>query len=282
MIEINGETKQMGIIGYPVEHSYSPQMHNYISSLMGNNYTYSAYCVKSEDLAQAMNGLRALGFAGVNVTAPHKFHVMEYIDELSDKAKIFKSVNTVVNRSGKLYGYNTDADGFYKSLLKKGCDIKGKDLLILGAGGAAQPIAALFAMEGAKSITVINRTREKALGLAEYVKEVTGFSVECEIGLTHYDVLINTTSAGMYPDVDVMPKVDMSLIDSSSYAADMIYNPGETLFLKEAKKRGAKTLNGLGMLIYQGIIAYELFTDTKLPGDIFDKILKNVFSGMEF
>lgn len=278
MFELNGETKQLGIIGCPVEHSFSPKMHNYISEIMGNNYVYSAFCVQRENLKEAVEGIRAMGFSGVNVTAPHKVEVMKYIDVLSEKAKLFKSVNTIVNKNGTLYGYTTDADGFYSSLKRKGCNIKGKDVLFLGAGGAAKPVVSLFAMEGAKSITVINRTKENALKLAEYVHESVGFTVDCDVKLSHYDVLINTTPVGMYPDINRMPQVDMSLIDSTSYAADMIYNPEETLFLKEAKKTGAKTLNGLGMLIYQGIIAYELFTGTKLADDMFDKILKDVFN----
>ena len=277
MFEVNGETRHLGIIGYPVEHSYSPKMHNYISESMGNNYVYSAYCVKKEDLKSAIEGIKAMGFSGVNVTAPHKFEVMQYIDVLSPKAKLFQSVNTVVNKDGILYGYNTDADGFYASLKRKGCNITGKDVLILGAGGASQPVVLLFASEGAKSITVINRTRKNAEKLAGYVYDATGFSVDCDIKLKHYDVIINTTSAGMYPNVNEAPQIDMSLIDETSYAADMIYNPEETLFLKRAKEAGAKTLNGLGMLIYQGIIAYELFTGQKLGDNIFDKILKNVF-----
>ena len=277
MFEVNGETRHLGIIGYPVEHSYSPKMHNYISEMTGNNYVYSAYCVKKEDLKSAIEGIKAMGFSGVNVTAPHKFEVMQYIDVLSPKAKLFQSVNTVVNKDGILYGYNTDADGFYASLKRKGCNITGKDVLILGAGGASQPVVLLFASEGAKSITVINRTRKNAEKLAGYVYDATGFLVDCDIKLKHYDVIINTTSAGMYPNVNEAPQIDMSLIDETSYAADMIYNPEETLFLKRAKEAGAKTLNGLGMLIYQGIIAYELFTGQKLGDNIFDKILKNVF-----
>lgn len=278
MFELNGETKQLGIIGYPVEHSFSPQMHNYISEKMGNNYVYSAFCVREENLKEAVEGIRAMGFAGVNVTAPHKVEVMKYLDVLSEKAKLFQSVNTIVNKNGTLYGYTTDADGFYASLKRVGCDVKGKDILFVGAGGATRPVVSLFAMEGAKSITINNRTREKAEKIAENVKNSLDYSVDCDIKLSHYDVVINTTPIGMYPKTDAMPAFDMSLVDSTSYVADMIYNPEETLFLKEAKKTGAKTLNGLGMLIYQGIIAYELFTGTKLPEGIYDEISKNVFN----
>ncbi len=277
MFTINGETKHLGIIGNPVEHSYSPKMHNYISELLGENYSYSAYTVLKENLSKAIDAIKALGFSGVNVTAPYKVEVIKYIDVLSEKAKLFESVNTIVNKNGKLYGYNTDADGFYMSLKREGFNVNGKDVLILGAGGAAKPVIALFAMEGAKSITVINRTKEKTIELADFILNRTGFRIDTKIKLSHYDLVVNTTPLGMYPNIDAKPEFDVSLIDSKSYVADMIYNPKETLFLKEAKSKGAYTLNGLGMLIYQGIIAYELFTGVKLPCDIYDRIVLDVF-----
>lgn len=278
VFEINGETKHLGIFGDPVEHSFSPKMHNFISGYMGNNYVYGAYLVRKEELEKAIEGLRAMNFSGVNITAPHKVDVMKYVDVLSEKATLFQSVNTIVNKNGVLYGYTTDADGFYESLKRIGCNIKDKNVLFIGAGGATRPVVSLFAMEGAKSITIKNRTKEKAEIIAKHVKETLEYDVNCELLLSHYDVVINTTPIGMYPEVDAMPEFDMSLIDETSYVADMIYNPSETLFLKEAKKSGAKTVNGLGMLIYQGMIAYELFTDTKLPVDMYDKIIENVFN----
>lgn len=277
MNEINGETRQLGIIGCPVEHSFSPKMHNYISKITGNNYSYSAYCVQKGHLKEAIDGIRALNFAGVNVTAPYKVEVIDYIDVLSEKARLFGSVNTVVNRGGVLYGYTTDADGFYASLCRMGGSVRGKNILFIGAGGAAKPVAALFAKEGAESITIKNRTEEHAAAFAKYLYDAVGFSAEYSPKRGHYDVVINTTPLGMYPKCDAAPEFDMSMIDESSFVADMIYNPSETLFLKRARERGAKTMNGLGMLIYQGILSYELFTEAKLSEDIFDDILKNVF-----
>mgnify|MGYP000919899203 CR=1 FL=1 len=277
MFEINGHTKQLAIIGDPVEHSFSPQMHNYISEKTGKNYVYTALEVHPKNLKDAVNGIRAMGIAGVNVTAPHKFEVMQYLDEISDRARKFGSVNTCVNRNGRLYGYNTDADGFYQSLLHEGIAVKDRDVLIVGAGGATQPIVILFAMEGAKSITILNRTEANALRLAEYAEKTVGYHVETERKLLHYDVIINTTSVGMWPEVDGCPLADFSFVDEKTAAADMIYNPEETVFLRKAKERGAKTVNGLGMLIFQGIIAYELFTDTKLPEGIYEEIAKEVF-----
>lgn len=277
MFEINGHTKQLAIIGDPVEHSFSPQMHNYISKRLGNNYVYTALEVKPENLGDAVRGIRALGIAGVNVTAPHKFAVMQYLDEIDGRAMQYGSVNTVVNRNGRLTGYNTDADGFYQSLLWEGITVRDQDILIVGAGGATQPVLVLFALEGAKSITVLNRTRANAQRLAEYTEKTVGYYVETEKKLPRYDVIINTTSVGMWPDTAGCPLDDFSFVDSNTAAADMIYNPAETVFLRRARERGAKTVNGLGMLIFQGIIAYELFTDTKLPADMYREIAKEVF-----
>lgn len=277
MFEINGETRQLGIIGCPVEHSFSPQMHNFISERMGNNYAYTALEVKPGSVKEAVEGIRALGFAGVNVTAPHKYEVMKYIDEVAAQAQRYGSVNTIVNRDGVLTGYNTDADGFYQSLLREGIEIKDKDILIVGAGGATKPVGVLFSEVGAKSITILNRTKEKAVMLSDYVYSLDGYRILTQRQHSHYDVVINTTSLGMYPAVDGCPLEDMSFIDADTAAADMIYNPAETVFLKRARENGAKTVNGLGMLIGQGIISYELFTNTTLPDDMFDQIAKGVF-----
>lgn len=279
MFEIDGHTKQLAIIGWPVDHSFSPKMHNFISERMGNNYVYTALPVEPQNVKEAIEGVRALNIAGLNVTAPHKFEVMKHIDEIAPQAQRYGSVNTVVNRNGHLTGYNTDADGFYLSLQRSGITAKDKDILIIGAGGATKPLSVLLSEKNAKSITILNRTREKAQALADYVRGVNGFEISTEMKLSKYDIVINTTSAGMAPQLDKYP-MDMDklgFIGEGVCVVDMIYNPAETLFLKFARERGAKTLNGLGMLIGQGIVAYELFTDTKLPDDMFDIIAAEVF-----
>lgn len=281
---INGHTKQLGIIGYPVEHSFSPKMHNFISDITDNNYTYSAWLVRPEKLEAAINGIRALNIAGINVTAPHKVEVMKYLDEVSEQARLLGSVNTVVNRGGKLYGYNTDADGFVASLKNAGIAVADKNILVIGAGGVVKPTLIRLIQEKPRSITVVNRTKSKVMALAEAINDKTGFGLTTEVKDRNFDIVINTTSAGMEPQLDALPidaidsLDDLSFINENTAAVDMIYNPDETLFLKEAKKLGAKTVNGLGMLIYQGIIAYELFTDTKLPENIADTIKKEVFN----
>lgn len=277
MFEINGRTKHLAIIGHPIEHTFSPKMHNFISKKMGLNYIYTAFEVAPEDLGSAIAGIRALGFSGINVTAPHKRRVMQYLDEIAPQAQMLGTVNTVVNHNGRLIGYNTDADGFYRSLLHNGIETKNKDILILGAGGAAKPVCVMIAQHTPKSITILNRTVSKAEELASYIHKTTGFSVETEKSRKHYDIVINTTSAGMAPQLERCPIEDMSFIDRNTFVADMIYNPAQTVFLRRAKENGAKGINGLGMLIYQGIIAYELFTGTILPDSIYNTIVSEVF-----
>ncbi len=281
---ISGKTKQLGIIGYPVEHSFSPKMHNFISGLTNNDYIYSAWSVKPEMLEAALNGIRALNIRGINVTAPHKIEVMKYLDDIDPQAVRLGSVNTVVNCGGKLHGYNTDAEGFLAALRSEGIYVKDKNVLFLGAGGVVKPTLLRLTEEQPRSITVVNRTKAKVMAIAETVHDITGYGISTEVGNTKFDIVVNTTSAGMEPQVDSLPIDaleefdDLSFIDESTAVVDMIYNPEETLFLREAKKRGAKTMNGLSMLIYQGIIAYELFTGEKLPENIAEIIKSEVFN----
>lgn len=282
---VSGHTKQLGIIGYPVEHSFSPKMHNFISEMLNNDYIYSAWRVRPEDLEAAVNGIRALNIAGINVTAPHKAEVMKYIDEVSEQARLLGSVNTVVNRNGRLCGYNTDAEGFCAALKSAGIEAADKKILIIGAGGVVKPTIIRLIQEKPREITVVNRTKSKVMALAEAIKDRTGFGILTEVKDKAFDIVINTTSAGMEPQLDKLPIDeleefdDLSFINENTAVVDMIYNPDETLFLREAKKRGAKkAINGLGMLIYQGIIAYELFTGSKLPENISEVIKKEVFN----
>ncbi|NDO19415.1 shikimate dehydrogenase [Lachnospiraceae bacterium MD329] len=284
MIKIDGHTQHLGIIGYPIEHTFSPAMHNFISEAVHNNFIYSAYLIPPEQLENAINAVRALDIKGINVTAPHKVEVMQYLDEVTDTARELGSVNTVVNRGGKLYGYNTDADGFCMMLEKNDIAIKGSNILIIGAGGVTRPTVIRLIDNGASAITVLNRTKEKADSLADDIMKVKGFKINTTVNSFDFDIVINTTSAGMEPQENALPTdsiseiSDLSFINENTAVVDMIYNPSETRFLKESRERGAKTLNGLGMLIYQGIIAYELFTDTKLPSNIGELIQREVFN----
>lgn len=283
-MKIDGHTKQLGIIGMPVEHSFSPKMHNFISDKLEMNYVYSAWAVEGENLKAAIDGVRALGIKGINVTAPHKKAVMEYLDEISEQAKLLGSVNTVVNREGKLFGYNTDADGFCMALESAGIEIKNKKILVIGAGGVVKPTVTRLTQEKPGNITIVNRTKSKAQELAAAIEKQTGFKITTEFNELDFDIVINTTSAGMAPQLDALPtdaidEIDnLDFINKNTAVVDMIYNPDKTRFLKLAEEKGARIVNGLGMLIYQGLLAYELFTDIKLTTDMAELVKKEVFN----
>ena len=281
-MKIDGKTIQLGLIGDPIEHTFSPALHNFIAEEDGDICVYCAWHVRPEKLVDMLMGVRAMNIRGINATIPHKLHIMEYLDEISPQAKLLGSVNTVVNRDGKLCGYNTDAEGFYLALKNAGIEISGKKILMLGAGGVVKPVLMRIIQEKPQSVTVLNRTKEKVVLLKDKIEEQMGFSLNTEFS-GEYDIVINTTSAGMAPQLDALPVdaidgVDnLDFINEKTAVVDMIYNPEETRFLGEARKRGAKTLNGLDMLINQGTLAYELFMDKKLPSDMGERIKKEVF-----
>lgn len=282
-MKIDGRTIQLGVIGSPIEHTFSPAIHNFIAEETGDNCVYCAWHVEPENLGKMIDGVRAMGIRGINVTIPHKVQIMKYLDEISPEAKLLGSVNTVVNRGGKLCGYNTDADGFYKALTDFGTSAADKNILVFGAGGVVKPVVMRLIRENPKSVTILNRTAEKVKQLKSLIYEQMGYEIGTELARKEYDIVINTTSAGMAPQLGVLPIDAINGIDSLDFinenttAADMIYNPDETLFLKEAKKRGAGTMNGLDMLINQAVLAYELFMDKKLEDNIGAKIKKEVF-----
>ncbi|MBQ3125323.1 MAG: shikimate dehydrogenase [Clostridia bacterium] len=282
-MKITGKTQQLAVIGDPADHSFSPVMHNFISGYMGKDYTYSAFTVKSENLGDAISGMRAMGFRGMNVTAPHKIEVMQYLDEISPEAKLLGSVNTIVNNNGHLIGYNTDSEGFYMSLQNAGIPTENKDILVMGCGGVVIPALVRIIKSNPKSITLVNRTKSKAEKLAKNIFDITGFGIKTTVENDTFDLIINTTSAGMGKQIDTLPWDSIpelsgtDFITEKSSAVDMIYNPERTKFLKLAEEKGAKVINGLDMLIYQGILAYELFTDTKLPDNIAELLRKEVF-----
>lgn len=281
-MNITAKTKTLGVIGDPIEHSFSPALHNFISEKLGNDYIYSAYHVKPENLESAIKGMRSLNIRGMNVTSPHKVEVMKHLDFISPDAQMVGSVNTVVNDNGVLKGYSTDGDGLYLSLIKAGITLKDKNILILGCGGVVKPVILRFIKELPKSITLVNRTKEKAVKLSEDIFNLTGFKVKISSESDKYDIVINTTTAGMDHLKDVYPwdnidGISGDIITSETSVVDLIYNPPCTKFLQYAKERGAKTLNGLDMLIYQGVVAYELFTGSAVSDTLVDMVRKEVF-----
>ena len=260
---INGKTRLLCLLGSPVEHSFSPMMHNASFQKIDINASYMAFDVETESLKQAVEGLRAFNFIGANVTIPHKVNVMQYIDELDPKAALIGAVNTIVNNDNKLIGYNTDVDGFTESFKQFQYELKNKKVAVLGTGGASKAVVVGCMYENVEEIHLFSRTFDKAKSLAESFKDnrVIPKSYD-ELSKDYgYDVIVNTTPLGMHPNEGA------TVIDSANYGHsetlfyDLIYNPTETEFLKQARLSGRQTINGLDMLIYQGIYALRHWFD---------------------
>ena len=237
----------VGVFGYPVDENPTVE-------------------VKPENLEAAMKALVAWNMKGVHLTIPHKVEVLKYLDHIADDAKIMGAVNTVYVKDGELYGENTDGKGFIKSLQNAGIEIKGKKVFMLGAGGAARAIAVELANAGAKQLVILNRSEERGSELKELLEKNTKMQVEfrkwSETAVIDEDtdILVNTTSIGLYPNVDEKPDIDFDSIRPEMTVCDVIPNHPHTQLLKEAEKRGAKTVDGLGMLINQAVESFRLWT----------------------
>jgi shikimate dehydrogenase len=267
--KLDSHTTLYGVFGDPVRHSRSPIMMNRAFAEAGVNGAYAAFHVKPEGLKDAVAGIRALGFRGVNVTIPHKVEIMPYLDAIDEGARIIGAVNTIVNDDGKLTGYNTDGIGYVRSLKEEtGITLPGKRVLVIGAGGAARGVAYALAKDGAAHICIANRTPERATELASAIRDFTNAEGRGLEGirsvLDRVDLIINTTSAGMHPKLDEVP-IETQGIGAGHVASDLIYNPPITRFLQESEAQGARIHGGLGMFIYQGAYAFEYWTGTSAP-----------------
>lgn len=274
-MRVTGETKVIGIFGYPVRHSLSPLMQNAAIEALGLNYIYIPFEVKPEKLESAVNGIKALGISGVNVTVPHKETVIPFLDEIDEDAKLIGAVNTIENKNGKLIGHNTDARGYIRSLREDaGFEPKGKNILVIGAGGAARGIIAGLSMNDVSDVFIANRTIEKGTALAEEFKNkfikinfvaLPLSSLKDPKILSPADLVVNTTSLGLGEGA---PDVEFSLTPPNTLISDIVYKPAVTPFLKMAQDAGRRTLGGLGMLIYQGAISLEIWTGQKAPVEV--------------
>ncbi len=271
MSSITGKTRICGIIGDPIAHSMSPAMHNAAFRALGLDYAYLPFHVRQEELQDAVAGLRALNVIGLNVTLPHKVAVMSFLDKLDPLAERMGAVNTIVNDAGRLTGYNTDAPGFLQALRSKNIEPEGKNIVILGAGGAAKGISFILAGAGA-SLVIMNRTLSRAEELAAQISQIYQRRVEAVAlnkknmarALGGADILVNTTSVGMVPDIEQTP-VPAALFNPHLVVFDIVYNPLETRLLREAKAAGTRTIDGLDMLVGQGALAFEKWTGQKAP-----------------
>ncbi|WP_411738661.1 shikimate dehydrogenase [Peribacillus sp. S4] len=256
--------KIYGVMGDPIAHSMSPDIHNDAFEKENIEAVYHHFHVTKEGLNDAVKGMKALGIEGFNITIPHKTSIIPFLDEVDELALAIGAVNTVVNKNGRFIGYNTDGKGFFKSLCDEiSGDIKAKKTLVIGAGGAARAIYFTLVKEGVKQVDIANRTKERAAQLVSdcpYDKVSKALSIiEAEESLSQYDLIIQTTSSGMSPELDHSPlKVDQ--LKTGAIVSDIIYNPLKTKLLREAEEKGAETQNGLGMFINQAALAFEIWT----------------------
>ncbi len=274
-----------GVFGYPVDENPTVVMIEAGFASLNLPWRYLNLKVSPKDLPAAVNGLRAMGFRGINLTIPHKCEVIQYLDEVADDARIMGAVNTVYVKDGRLVGANTDGKGFLRALIDDAkLNPAGKKIMVLGAGGAARAITVELALAGAAEIVIVNRSEERGQELVALLGEHTPVKASYQAWTDNLaipattDVLVNATSIGLYPDVADMPLLDYATIRPGMIVCDVIPNPPQTRFLDAAKARGAITLDGLGMLVYQGAIAFKLWTGQDAPVDVMKKALAAEFA----
>ena len=265
---LTGHTRVVGVIGDPIEHSRSPQMHNAAFAKAGLDYVYVPFHVRSDALAQAIAGFKALNVVGINVTLPHKQAVIPYLTSMSREAELIGAVNTLTFLEDGIHGDNTDAPGVLRALEENGAlSIPvGEDVVVLGAGGAARAVVVAFALAGVASITIANRTTEKAIALAAEMQRKTNVPMH-GMGLTDTRVpaavrqstlLVNTATASM--DLTQPLLISIDWLQPNAIVYDIVYTPPVTPLMAAAAERGCQTLGGIGMLIHQGAIAFEKWT----------------------
>lgn len=277
-ISIDGETALYGIIGNPVKHSFSPRMQSLAFHASGINAVYLPFFIQESHLPRLLASFEVVGLRGFNITTPYKEKILSYLHTLSKEAALLQSVNTVQKTADGWKGYNTDGSGFLRSLAEAGIGVEAANVLLVGAGGAARAIGVSLALAGVSCITVFNRTRKKAEALADLIQTAMP-EVETRISpesRAAYDILINTTSVGMN---DGQCPVPVTLTAMCDHIVDIIYNPPKTPLLEKAAERSIPCMNGLGMLLYQGVEAFEIWTGQAAPVEVMRQSLTQaVFS----
>lgn len=270
-MEINGRTRTCGLIGNPVEHTLSPMIHNTLAEMFGHNLVYVPFPVGTGRIAEAVAGASALQILGLNVTVPYKSEVIPCLSEVDSLAASIGAVNTLVSVRDGYKGYNTDMEGLYRAMTTEGINLAGEEIILLGAGGASRAVAYLCAVKGAKRVYLLNRTVERAGQVAEEVNRSTGREVIHPMALADFDSLPNQkflaiqgTSVGLFPHGERAVIEDKAFYRRIHTGFDLIYTPWETRFMKLVKENGGQAYNGLKMLLYQGVIAYELWNGVEV------------------
>lgn len=282
-MSIKATTRLVSLLGNPVKQSQSPYMHNLSFKTLGLDFAYMAFEIEEGRVKEAVEAMKTLNAKGFNVTMPYKEEVMKFLDEIDNNARIIGSVNTVLNDKGKLVGYNTDGKGFIKALEEKNVEFKDKKVLILGSGGAAKGIAIQLALGFVKEIVIVNRTIKKADKIVSIIKKnIPGVKIK-SLGLDEKilkkelkdsAILINTTSVGMKDSIGESIIKDVETLHKDLFVADIIYDPSKTKLLSQAQFLGCDSMNGLSMLVYQGALAFEIWTEKDMPSSVIDSILK--------
>jgi len=286
---INGYTRTCGVFGNPVEHTMSPAIHNFLAEQTGQNLAYVPFHVETGQLEAAVKGAYALNLLGVNVTVPYKSDVMPFLKEIDSLAAQIGAVNTLVRAEGGFKGYNTDMPGLYRAMCADKVVIEGERVLILGAGGVARAVAMLLEQKKASEIILLNRTFEKAQAIADEVNEIAGERLARALSIAEFDTLpvnerylaIQATNVGMYPKVDACVIEDKEFFKRVHTGYDLIFNPLETSFMQRVQAQGGRAFNGLKMLLYQGIIAYELWTGCTVSEELAERTYGNMLAAMK-
>ena len=270
--EIDGKTATCGLIGNPVEHTVSPTIHNTLASDLGISMVYVTFHVEKGQLEAAVKGAYGLNIRGCNVTVPYKSDVIEYLADIDDLARKIGAVNTLVRTEGGYKGYNTDITGLFRAMKSDNVSLENEKVVILGAGGVGRAVAFMCAVNGADRIYLLNRTVEKAKQVADEVNLAVGKERVIPMPMSDYEqlsengyIVIQSTSVGLFPNVDDVVIDDDSFYKKVKAGYDLIYRPWETRFMKLVKKNGGVAYNGLKMLLYQGIDAFELWNDCNVP-----------------
>lgn len=282
--DINGYTRTCGLIGNPVEHTLSPVIHNTLSMVLGENLAYVPFHVENGRLEDAVKGAFALNLLGLNITVPYKSDVIPYLTDIDPLAENIGAVNTLVRTETGYKGYNTDMPGLYRAMCEDGVKVKGEKVLILGAGGVARAVAMLLLDKGAREAILLNRTMQKAQEVADEVNRIAGRKFAKAMPMDAYDTLpagkgylaIQATSVGMYPGCDAAVIEDPAFYEKVHTGYDLIFNPPKTRFMELVEAQGGKAYNGAKMLLYQGIIAFELWTGCEIKSWLADKVYERM------